>query len=59
MKITIWDRMRGFVVWPQNRDPRIKSPQPRIISIAAADALLSASSEIAQEVVKEDNARGT
>lgn len=59
MKITIFDRLRGFVIWPQNRDPRIKGPQPRVISIAAADALLSASSEIAQEVVKEDNARGT
>lgn len=55
MKITIFDRLRGFVIWPQNRDPRIKGPQPRVISIAAAEALQKVSNEKSHEELGEKN----
>lgn len=55
MKITIWDRLRGFVVWSQGRDPRIKGPQPRVISIAAAEALQNDCNENPHEELEEEN----
>ena len=33
------EKLTGMVMWPRNRDPRIKGPQPRIITIEQARAL--------------------
>ena len=33
------EALMGYTIWPKNRDPRVKGPQPRVISSAAAEAL--------------------
>ena len=33
------ERLTGMVWWPQKRDPRIKGPQPRLITIEQAEAM--------------------
>ena len=33
------EALTGYMIWPKNRDPRVKGPQPRVISSAAAEAL--------------------
>ena len=39
MKLTLIERLTGLVWWPRNRDPRIRGPQPRIITIEQARAM--------------------
>ena len=39
MKFTLFERLSGFVIWPKNRNPCIKGPQPRIITIEQAKAI--------------------
>ena len=39
MKFTLLERLTGFVIWPKNRNPMIKGPQPRIITIEQARAI--------------------
>lgn len=39
MKFTLFERLTGFVIWPKNRNPCIKGPQPRIITIEQAKAI--------------------
>ena len=39
MKLTLLERLTGLVWWPRNRDPRIRGPQPRIITIEQARAI--------------------
>ena len=36
LKDILWAANPRNRIWPQNRDPRIKGPQPRILSIEAA-----------------------
>ena len=31
--------LTGYTIWPKKRDPRVKGPQPRVISSAAVEAL--------------------
>ena len=33
------EALTGYAIWPKNRDPRVKGPQPRVISSDAAEAL--------------------
>lgn len=33
------EALTGYTIWPTNRDPRVKGPQPRVISSAAAKIL--------------------
>ena len=33
------EALTGYTIWPKNRDPRVKGPQPRVISSAAAETL--------------------
>lgn len=33
------EALTGYTIWPKNRDPRMKGPQPRVISSAAAETL--------------------
>ena len=33
------EALSGCTIWPKNRDPRVKGPQPRVISSAAAETL--------------------
>ena len=37
--MTLLERLTGMVWWPRNRDPRIKGPQPRIITVEQAEAM--------------------
>ena len=39
MKFTLLERLTGLVIWPKNRNPCIKGPQPRIITIEQARAV--------------------
>ena len=39
MKFTLLERLTGLVIWPKNRNPCIKGPQPRIITIEQARAI--------------------
>ena len=39
MKFTLLERLTGLVIWPKNRNPCIKGPQPRIITIEQAKAI--------------------
>lgn len=39
MKLTLLERLSGLVIWPKNRNPRIKGPQSRIITIEQAMAI--------------------
>ena len=38
-KFTLLERLTGLVIWPKNRNPCIKGPQPRIITIEQARAI--------------------
>lgn len=33
------EALTGYTIWPKNRNPRVKGPQPRVISSAAAEAV--------------------
>lgn len=33
------DLLLGYRIWPKNRDPRVKGPQPRVLSPEAAEAM--------------------
>ena len=35
----VLERLTGMVWWPRNRDPRIRGPQPRLITIEQAEAM--------------------
>ena len=37
--MTLLERLTGMVWWPRYRDPRIKGPQPRIITVEQAEAM--------------------
>ena len=37
--MTLLERLTGMVWWPRNRDPRIKGPQPRLITVEQAEAM--------------------
>ena len=37
--MTLFERLTGFVVWPRNRDPGIKRPQPHVITVEQARAI--------------------
>ena len=39
MKFTLLERLTGLVIWPKNRNPCMKGPQPRIITIEQARAI--------------------
>lgn len=39
MKFTLLERLTGLVIWPKNRNPCIKGPQPRNITIEQAKAI--------------------
>ena len=39
MKFALLERLTGLVIWPKNRTPCIKGPQPRIITIEQAKAI--------------------
>ena len=36
--MTLLERLTGMVWWPRNRDPRIRGPQPRLITVEQAEA---------------------
>lgn len=44
--MTLLERMTGTVWWPRKRDPRIKGPQPRLITIEQAEAMERHSKEM-------------
>ena len=37
--MTLLERLTGMVWWPRNRDPRIRGPQPRLITVEQAEAM--------------------
>ena len=37
--MTLLERLTGMVWWPRNRDPWIKGPQPRLITVEQAEAM--------------------
>ena len=37
--MTLLERLTGMVWWPRNRDPRIKGPQPRLITFEQVEAM--------------------
>lgn len=37
--MTLLERLTGMVWWPRNRDPRIRGPQPRIITVEQTEAM--------------------
>ena len=37
--MTLLERLTGMVWWPRNRDPRIKGPQPRLVTIEQAEVM--------------------
>ena len=39
MKFTLFERLTGFVICSKNRNPCIKGPQPRIITIEQAKVI--------------------
>ena len=39
MKFTLLERLTGLVIWPRNRNPMIRGPQPRIITIEQERAI--------------------
>ena len=50
------ERLTGMVWWPRNRDPRIKGPQPRLITIEQAEAMERRRKEM-EEYEKEEISR--
>ena len=54
--MTLIERLTGMVWWPRNRDPRIKGPQPRLITIEQAEAMERHRKEM-EEYEKEEMGR--
>ena len=54
--MTLLERLTGMVWWPRNRDPRIKGPQPRLITIEQAEAMERHRKEM-EEYEKEEVSR--
>ena len=54
--MTLIERLTGMVWWPRNRDPRIKGPQPRLITIEQAEAMERRRKEM-EEYEKEEMGR--
>lgn len=50
------ERLTGMVWWPRNRDPRIKGPQPRLITVEQAEAMERRRKEM-EEYEKEEISR--
>ena len=54
--MTLLERLTGMVWWPRNRDPRIKGPQPRLITVEQAEAMERRRKEM-EEYEKEERSR--
>ena len=54
--MTLLERMTGMVWWPRKRDPRIKGPQPRLITVEQAEAMEHRRKEM-EEYEKEEISR--
>ena len=54
--MTLLERLTGMVWWPRNRDPRIKGPQPRLITVEQAEAMERRRKEM-EEYEKEEMSR--
>ena len=54
--MTLLERLTGMVWWPRNRDPRIKGPQPRLITVEQAEAMERRRKEM-EEYEKEEISR--
>ena len=54
--MTLLERLTGMVWWPRNRDPRIKGPQPRLITVEQAEAMEHRRKEM-EEYEKEEISR--
>lgn len=54
--MTLLERLMGMVWWPRNRDPRIKGPQPRLITVEQAEAMDHRRKEM-EEYEKEEISR--
>lgn len=50
------ERLTGMVWWPRNRDPWIKGPQPRLITVEQAEAMERRRKEM-EECEKEEISR--
>lgn len=50
------ERLTGMVWWPRNRDPWIKGPQPRLITVEQAEAMERRRKEM-EEYEKEEISR--
>lgn len=50
------ERLTGMVWWPRNRDPWIKGPQPRLITVEQAEAMECRRKEM-EEYEKEEISR--
>ena len=58
MKFTLLERLTGFVIWPKNRNPCVRGPQPRIITIEQARAMERFRKNAEKEDDKGDAKRG-
>ena len=54
--MTLLERLTGMVWRPRNRDPRIKGPQPRLITVEQAEAMERRRKEM-EEYEKEEISR--
>ena len=54
--MTLLERLTGMVWGPRNRDPRIKGPQPRLITVEQAEAMERRRKEM-EEYEKEEISR--
>ena len=54
--MTLLERLTGMVWWPRNRDPRIRGPQPRLITVEQAEAMERRRKEM-EEYEKEEISR--
>lgn len=54
--MTLLERLTGMVWWPRNRDPRIRGPQPRLITVEQAEAMERHRKEM-EEFEKEEASR--
>ena len=54
--MTLLERLTGMVWWPRNRDPWIKGPQPRLITVEQAEAMERRRKEM-EEYEKEEISR--
>ena len=50
------ERLTGMVWWPRNRDPWLKGPQPRLITVEQAEAMEHRRKEM-EEYEKEEISR--